>query len=151
MEQILSQSSDPLSTTEEEKRIFDKTLTYYNACLNDKMINDRGFMPIIPYAKNVLNYAKTQDLPSLWASLSSIGVHMLFKTVYTKVEFGDSKDLRLQFLPAIAYPVPAETVARTLKPFVDTGVFKPSNGLDQIAQWIAKLEELNAAFVQAHK
>ncbi|KAJ3165885.1 Peptidase M13 [Geranomyces variabilis] len=151
MEQILDQPADALATTKTDRELFEKTRAYYDSCQNVDAIRKRGFKPILPYARDLVEYAKeTDSLPELFARLHQDGVYALFKTAYTKVADNDQKDLRLQFYPAPAYDVSAETVRRALEPFVKHGVLRLPHGRDslqRISAFVARIEKQTAKFI----
>ncbi|KAJ3214460.1 Endothelin-converting enzyme 2 [Dinochytrium kinnereticum] len=152
MEQILSQPIDKLAKTDAERRIFRKTLAYYNSCLDSDAIDSRGFEPIIPFAERIVRDCdEGLDLPTMFSNLHRDAVYFFFKTAYTKVENANPKDLRLQFYPAAALNATKETVVKALKHFIDHRVVKEptENSLDEVAEWIVSVEKMSVALVQA--
>ncbi|KAJ3111934.1 Endothelin-converting enzyme 2 [Phlyctochytrium bullatum] len=153
MEQILSQPTEALSgASDEERRIFKKTLAYYNSCLDSDTINARGFEPIIPFAERIVKYCDDDlDLPTLFSNLHRDAVYFFFKSAYTKVENADPKDLRLQFYPAAALNATSETVKKALRHFIRHKVvpLPKDNTLDEVCDWIVAVEKMGVAFVQA--
>ncbi|KAJ3162073.1 Endothelin-converting enzyme 2 [Geranomyces michiganensis] len=150
MEQILDQPADALATKSVDRELFEKTRAYYDSCQNTERIRRRGFRPILPYARDLVEYARdTDSLPELFARLHQDGVYALFKTSYSKVADRDQKDLRLQFYPAPAYDVSGSTVRQALEPFVRAGVIRVPHGqsLKQISGWVAHVERQTAKFI----
>ncbi|KAJ3278796.1 Endothelin-converting enzyme 2 [Borealophlyctis nickersoniae] len=154
MEQILNQTSDALAKTPLDKGLFDKTRTYYDSCLDASIIEKRGFEPIIPLAKRVIQNTDPSSplsLPALFGQLHKDGIYTVFKTAYTKVENGSPKDLRLQFLAAPAYEVTKDTVKLVLQYFVENKVLElpKDTNLNDVAEWVLGLEKEGIKFVNA--
>lgn len=149
MKSILEQKESPLAKSIDEKIIFRKSKAYFDSCANKRLIQKRGFRPIIPIANSVMAKATSiESLPSLFGQLQAEGVDVLFRSKYTKVETKDPDDMRLQFFPAPAYEIQHSTVKSVLQIFVDNRVLPKGLKLEPISVWVAKLENENAKFLR---
>ncbi|KAI9104126.1 hypothetical protein DFS34DRAFT_691546 [Phlyctochytrium arcticum] len=152
MEGILNQTSDALAVSELDRGLFDKTRAYYDSCRDTEEIKKRGFEPIESYAREIVeNCQAGLSLPEMFGKLHQDGVYALFKTAYTKVENNDPNDLRLQFLPATAYPAKPHSIRKVLEPFLKRGILRlgPEDDLDDIVGWIAGVEHEMKKFIKS--
>ncbi|KAI8908534.1 hypothetical protein EDD86DRAFT_247697 [Gorgonomyces haynaldii] len=142
MKQIIEQQTDTLSHTPVERDIFYKAKDYYQSCVNKDAIQARGFEPVKVLGYDVLDYCQDwHTFPALVGHFQSQGVQLFFRPMYTKVQFQDPNDLRLQLLPANAYQVEKKTIRKVFEFYQSNGILSQDEDLDFVTAYVHDLEQ----------
>ncbi|KAI8926838.1 hypothetical protein BC831DRAFT_504232 [Entophlyctis helioformis] len=152
IEQVLAQpSSDALSVSAAEREIFFTLRDYYRSCTNHDIITKRGFDPIVRIASAIVKAcdARGASLPRVFGELHARGVYPVFRSIYSKVESDDPRDLRLQFVPANAFDVSVQTIHDVLADFAKAGLIGSGDGnLMDLARWVWDVEQEAIVFLR---